>query len=216
MYFPFSVLTLFVEHDVQHLVIEDIFDDILGNQGLIQPSTQRDCPVGRIILPECAAALRATPSEVIDLHAVLKILSVKIRKKHPQIEHFALRRAQLLAASLGSGRSRLLSDGFTLGEGAIHLKRPRRRSATEKAIEKNRHQRAKDFGGSRPADIAYANAQAAGAGTNGVTQSRVRVELDRETRYSRTSKAGIGLDKGSFQSSQAILSHWGVFRTEKR
>jgi hypothetical protein len=97
---PFSAVDLFVQNHVKHFVKQDVLDDILRNQGMIQPSTQCNCLVGRIIMPEGSAAFPVTPSQVIDLQTVIEILPAKIIKQLQQIENLPSGRAQLLAASL--------------------------------------------------------------------------------------------------------------------
>jgi hypothetical protein len=86
----------------------------------------------------------------------------------------------------------------------------------KKAVEKNRDQSIKDFDRSRPAYVAYPHENPPRAGTNGMTQTRVGVKLNGETRNFRASKSGICPNEGSLESPVGLVIHGEVSLTEKK
>ena len=78
---------------VQHLVVNDVIDRVLGNPGMVKNAADYDGIVGRIVVSQAVTLVIATPSHLWSGQESVKKTAVEVFKHRLQIVSMSLGRA---------------------------------------------------------------------------------------------------------------------------
>lgn len=168
--------------DVQHLVIEDVFDKPLGNIWRVQRLADDDGVEGAIMMAENAARASLRPGERGLFQFVVKITTVEAREQAVEIMIAAARGGDPLAPATAPCDVGGALDVRRESVIAIDAFMPLRSLATQERRDEHKCERALDIERRVAKDVGEADVDASRAASNRVVETGVRVEANLDFR----------------------------------